>query len=133
MKAMKSTTELDSSQVLLSLSAKVPSYSGVKWCRFAHEEQMKRECPIRFKDFVQFVKLEAELANDPILSPDALKKERRTARSKRKAKVPELRRQHGSVFRFICNTNEIEANQPDYISFHPAATLFDLHGLTPSR
>ena len=77
MKAMKSMTELDSSQVLLSLSAKLPSYSGVKWCRFTHEEQMKRECPIRFKDFVQFVKLEAELANDLLFSPDALKKERK--------------------------------------------------------
>ena len=38
---------------------------------------MKRECPIRFKDFVRFVKLEAELANDPIFSPDALKRERK--------------------------------------------------------
>ena len=77
MKAMKSTTELDSSQVLLSLSAKVPSYSGVKWCRFNHEEKMKQECPIRFKDFVQFVKLEAELADDPIFFPDAVKKGRK--------------------------------------------------------
>ena len=49
MKTMKSTTELDSSQVLLSLSAKLPSYSGVKWCRFAHGEQMKSFqglCPV---------------------------------------------------------------------------------------
>ena len=79
MKAMKSATELDSSQVLLYPSTKLPSYSGVKWCRFAHEEQMKRECPIHFKDFVQFVKLEAELANDPIFSPDTLKSEKKKA------------------------------------------------------
>ena len=31
---------------------------------------------ITFSDFVKFVKEEAELANDPIFSPDALKKER---------------------------------------------------------
>ena len=30
-----------------------------------------------FKDFVQYVKEEAELANDPIFSPDVLKKERK--------------------------------------------------------
>ena len=54
-----------SSQILLTLSAKLPSYSGVKWCRFAHEEPAKRQTPIGFKDFLLFVKQEAEAANDP--------------------------------------------------------------------
>ncbi|KAK2548194.1 hypothetical protein P5673_031658 [Acropora cervicornis] len=76
MKTMKSMTELDSSQILVTLSAKLPSYSGVKWCRFAHEEQTKHQKPIGFKDFVQFVKQEAEVANDSVFSPDALKRER---------------------------------------------------------
>ena len=72
MKTMKSMGELDSSQILVTLSSKLSAYSGVKWCRFAHEEQTKHQKPIGFKDFVQFVKQEA---ND-VFSPDALKRER---------------------------------------------------------
>ena len=41
MKSMKSMSELDSTRILLSISAKLPSYSGVKWHRFAHEAQVK--------------------------------------------------------------------------------------------
>ena len=76
MKTMKSMGDLDSTQTLLQISAKLPSYSGVKWCRQAHEAQTKTKKIITFSDFVKFVKEEAELANDPIFSPDALKKER---------------------------------------------------------
>ena len=76
MKTMKSMGDLDSTQTLLQISAKLPSYSGVKWCRHAHEAQTKTKKIITFNDFVKFVKEEAELANDPIFSPDALKKER---------------------------------------------------------
>ena len=104
MKAIKSTTELDSSQVLLSLSSKHPSYSGVKWCRFAHEEQMKRERPIHFKDFIQFVKLEAELANDPIFSPAALKKERKKGSGQRDRSAKPKRQNYGSIFFFLSVT-----------------------------
>ena len=75
MKTMKSMGDLDSTQTLLQISAKLPSYSGVKWCRHAHEAQTKTKKIITFSDFVKFVKEEAELANDPIFSPDALKKE----------------------------------------------------------
>ena len=54
----------------------MPSYSGVKWCRSAHETQVKEKRLVRFTDFVKFVKQEAEVANDPIFSPDVLKRER---------------------------------------------------------
>ena len=101
MKTMKSTTELDSSQVLLSLSAKLPSYSGVRWCRFDHEEQMKCECPIRFKDCVRFVKLEAELANDQIFSPDALKRERKKGSGEQRDRSSKPRRQN-----YVGNTGQ---------------------------
>ena len=76
MKTMKSMGDLDSTQTLLQISAKLPSYSGVKRCRQAHEAQTKTKKIITFSDFVKFVKEEAELANDPIFAPDALKKER---------------------------------------------------------
>ena len=76
MKTMKSMGDLDSTQTLLQISAKLPSYSGVKWCRHVHEAQTKTKKTITFSDFVKFVKEEAELTNNPIFSPDALKKER---------------------------------------------------------
>ena len=74
MKTMKSMGDLDSTQTLLQISAKLPSYSGVKCCRQAHEAQTKTNKIITFSDFAKFVKEEAQLANDPIFSPDALKK-----------------------------------------------------------
>ena len=74
---MKSMSELDSTQILQSISAKLPSYSGVKWCRSAHEVQVKEKRLVDFTDFVKFVKQEAEVANDPIFSPDVLKRERK--------------------------------------------------------
>ena len=77
MKSMKSMSELDSTQILQSISAKLPSYSGVKWCRFADEAQVKDKNLVGFKDFTNFVKQEAEFANDPIFSPDVLKRERK--------------------------------------------------------
>ena len=77
MKTMKSMSELDSTQILQSISAKLPSYSGVKWCRSAHEVQVKEKRLVGFTDFVKFVKQEAEVANDPIFSPDVLKRERK--------------------------------------------------------
>jgi len=77
MKTMSSMAELDSTQILQTLCAKLPSYAGVKWCRLVHEQQTKDQQFVRFKDFVTFIKLEAELANDPVFSPDMLKKERK--------------------------------------------------------
>ena len=43
MKTMKSMGDLDSTQTLLQISAKLPSYSGVKWCRHAHEAQTENK------------------------------------------------------------------------------------------
>ena len=77
MKTMKSMLELDSTQILQSISAKLPSYSGVKWCRSAHETQVKEKRLVSFTDFVKFVKQEAKVGNDPIFSPDILKRERK--------------------------------------------------------
>ena len=96
MKVMRSRAELDSTQMLMSLSAKLPSYIGIKWCRFAHEQQSKKHKQVGFADFVQFVKLEAELANDPVFSPDVLKKERRKT-IPRESGVEQQRRPFRSV------------------------------------
>ena len=85
-----------SSQILLTLSTKLPSNSGVKWRRFAHEEPAKCQNPIGFKDFVQFVKQEAEAANDPVFPPDALKRERDKATNTNEQRVRVTRRKRQS-------------------------------------
>ena len=77
MKTMKSMSELDSTQILQQISAKLPSYSGIKWCRSAHEIQVKEKKLVSFMDFVKFVKQEAEIGNDQMFSPDKLKRERK--------------------------------------------------------
>lgn len=68
--------ELNSAETLIMISAKLPSYSGVKWCRYAHELQRRTERAVSFKDLVEFAREKSELANDPIFSPHVLKKER---------------------------------------------------------
>jgi len=41
MKTMKSMSELDSTEILQSISAKLPAHLGIKWCRSAHESVVK--------------------------------------------------------------------------------------------
>ena len=72
MKTMQSMGDLDSTETLRLVSSKLPSYSAVKWCRHAHERQTKSKKIITFSAFMNFVREEKELANDPIFSPDAL-------------------------------------------------------------
>ena len=76
MKSKKYMDELNSTETLIQDSAKLPSYSGVKWCRHAHDIRAKTKNAITFSDLVKFVKEEAELATDPIFSPNNLKRER---------------------------------------------------------
>lgn len=84
MKTMQSMGDLDSTETLRLVSSKLPSYSAVKWCRHAHERQTKSKKIITFSAFMNFVREEAELANDPIFSPDALKAERKKTGSQPK-------------------------------------------------
>jgi len=77
MKTMQSMGDLNSTETLCLVSSKLPSYSGIKWCRHAHEAQMKSRKIVTFSDFTKFVREEAEVANDPIFSPDALRQKGR--------------------------------------------------------
>jgi len=77
MKTMQSMEDLDSTETLHLVSSKLPSYSAVKWCWHAHETQTKSRKIGTFSASVNFVIDEAELANDPIVSLDALKAERK--------------------------------------------------------
>ena len=76
MKSMKFMSELNSTETLVQVSAKLPSYSSVKWCRYARDRRERTEDVVSFSDHVDFVKLEAELATDNVFSPNALKRER---------------------------------------------------------
>ena len=114
------------SQILVTPSAKLPSYSGVKWCRFAHEEQAKRQNPIGFKDFVQFVKQEAEVAHDPVFSPDALERERNKATNTNEQRVrvtrPKRRSEASTGQSFFSSVTK---------SGEPSGTAAPLPHLTP--
>ena len=76
MKSLRYMEELSSTKVLQKVSAKLPSYLGNKWCRYAREIQKKSDDIVSFHHLVDFVKDEADLATDPIFSPERLKKER---------------------------------------------------------
>ena len=90
MKTMKFMDDLNSTETLKQISAKLPSYTGVKWCRHAFELKKKKEELVQFHDLVLFVKEEAELATEPAFSPYALKEKRR--RESRKDERPRLPR-----------------------------------------
>ena len=77
MKSLQYMNDLDSTEVLKEVSCKLPSYSGVKWCRHAFEAKQKHGRAVLFHDLVKFVKTEADLATDPVFSPDALKAQRK--------------------------------------------------------
>ena len=44
--------ELDSSQILVQLSAKLSSYAGEEWCRHAYDTQSKSRRRVYFGKFV---------------------------------------------------------------------------------
>ena len=73
----ESIGELDSNENLVHVSAKLPSYSGIKWCHHVYKTRKKSRTSASFSEFVRFVKEESDLANDPVFSPDALRGERR--------------------------------------------------------
>lgn len=75
MKSMRYLDELNSTETLIQVSAKLPSYSGVKWCRHARDIRAKKRNTVTFSDLIEFVKEEAELATDPVFSPNNLRRE----------------------------------------------------------
>ena len=75
MLSMKFLSDLDSVEVLKQVSSKLPSYSGVKWCRHAFDMKNCGQV-VKFHDLMKFVEMEADLATDPVFSPDVLKSER---------------------------------------------------------
>lgn len=87
MKSMKYMDELNSTETLIQVSAKLPSYSGVKWCRHACERR-ERTKVVSFSDLVDFVKEEDELATDPVFSPNALMRERNKESNRESPNTP---------------------------------------------
>lgn len=75
MRSMEFLSDLDSTELLKQVSSKLPSYSGVKWCRHAFEVKKNYGRAVSFRDLVKFVETEADLATDPVFSLDILKSE----------------------------------------------------------
>ena len=72
MRSIQSLNELNSIEVLRQVSSKIPSYSGVKWCRH---------------DPLKFIRAETDLATDPVFSSDVLKMEKKKSPEKQKTGV----------------------------------------------
>ena len=91
MRSIQTLNELNSSEVLRQVSSKLLSYSGVKWCRHAFDENKKDERTITFHDFGKFVRAEADLATDPVFSPDVLKMKKKKSPEKQKTGINQRR------------------------------------------
>ena len=84
MRCMKFLSDLDSEEVLKEVSSKLPSYSGVQWCRHAFDVKKHHGRVVTFRDLVKFVETEADLATDAVFSTDVLKSERNRSLEKDK-------------------------------------------------
>ena len=74
---MKYMEDLNSTRLLQEVSTKLPFKSGSRWCRQARDVLKKTERMVSFHDLVEFVREEADLANDPVFSPEALKSKKK--------------------------------------------------------
>ena len=66
--------ELNTSSLLQSLCIKLPIRIQRKWLETAHIISFRNYRRVVFYDFVSFIRMESELANDPTYSPGALSK-----------------------------------------------------------
>ena len=113
MRSMKFLSDLDSVEVLKQVSSKLPSYSGVKWCRHAFELKKNHGRTVTFHDFVKFVETEADLATDPVFSPDALKSERKKPSEKDKKAGHKTQRQPPNLNSMVTTTGDpLRTNTP---------------------
>ena len=101
MKSVEFLNDLNSTEVLKQVSSKLPSYSGVKWCHNAFETRKKSGLVVTFHDLVKFVESEANLATDPVFSPDVLKAERGKLHNKYKPGTNRRRPTSSSSFALL--------------------------------
>ena len=106
MRSMQFLSDLDSVEVLKQVSSKLPSYSGVKWCRHAFELKKNHGRTVTFHDLVKFVETEADLATDPVFSPDALKSERKKPSEKDKKAGHKTQRQPPNLNSMVTTTGD---------------------------
>lgn len=98
---------MDSNENLVHVSAKLPSYSGIKWCRHAYETRTRSRTSVSFSEFVRFVKEESDLANDPVFSPDALRRERRNySETRARENKPRWRNKDRGADSFATSTSQ---------------------------
>lgn len=104
MKTIQYMEGLNSEDLLKKICSKLPIYSGVRWCRRANDILRSEERIVSFHDLVKFVKSEADLATDPVFSPQALKEERKGDR-RNEDKVQEIRKWKASKYSSSFSTN----------------------------
>ena len=108
MQSMQYMEELNSPRILQEISSKLPLRSGSRWCREARDVLRKTNRTVSFHDLVVFVKEEADLANDPVFSPEALKREKNKTTDKNRGK----RVQGGNSFVSLsCRTQSSESRR----------------------
>ena len=90
--------ELNSNKTLQVVGAKLPLNVGTKWCRYARGLCKKRENSGTFHDLAEFVKEEADLATDPIFSPESLQRERLKPTENTRVRVQKQRSQAAGTF-----------------------------------
>ena len=106
MRSMKFLSDLDSVEVLKQVSSKLPSYSGVKWCHHAFELKKNHGRTVTFHDLVNLVETEADLATDPVFSPDVLKSERKKPFEKDKKAGHRNQRQPPNLNSMVTTTGD---------------------------
>ena len=87
MQSMQYMEELNSPRTLQEISSKLPLRSGSRWCREARDVLRKTNRTVSFHDLVAFVKEEEDLANEPVFSPEALKREKNKMADKNRGKT----------------------------------------------
>ena len=78
---MDYSTELDNSHHMLSIVEKLPYYLQMKWVRENHSIKLKQKRNSKLPDWVEFVKLAADEASDPVFGKVGFK-ERKGEREK---------------------------------------------------
>ena len=76
MKTIEYMEVLNNEDILKKICSKLPNFAIPRWCRCANEILTKGNM-VKFHDFVEFVKAEAEFATNPVFSPYAIKEERK--------------------------------------------------------
>ncbi|KAK6195425.1 hypothetical protein SNE40_000861 [Patella caerulea] len=67
----------NSSEILKKVTSTLPYSSAMRWCRHAFELKKKNGTKATFEQLCNFIRNEADLATDPVFSPEYIRNERK--------------------------------------------------------